>query len=125
MTTYQKIKMLCEKEGFAISSISNHIPGADVTRGTITGWKKGSLPRASTLKAIADYFNVPVDYFVNESDESINYSFNNIHGDNNVIGHTETAPLSPNEAALLSMFRKMDIIKQAKLITMASELLAH
>ena len=33
-------------------------------------WKKGSTPRATMMKSIADYFNVPVAYLLTE-DESL------------------------------------------------------
>ena len=31
---------------------------------TATHWKKGSMPQGKTLKKIADYFNVPIDYLL-------------------------------------------------------------
>ena len=45
MTTYEKIKELCEKEGFSISALSQNIPGLSVNKASITGWKNGSKPR--------------------------------------------------------------------------------
>lgn len=71
MTTYEKIKQLCENEGFSISSIGQMIPGLSVNRASITGWKNGSKPRPDKIKKIADYFNVSVSYF-NDNDTSEN-----------------------------------------------------
>jgi transcriptional regulator with XRE-family HTH domain len=63
MTIYEKIKQLCENEGFAISSISDKIPGLNINKSSTTGWKNGAKPRADKIKIISDYFGVPVSYF--------------------------------------------------------------
>ena len=68
MNTYEKIKKLCENEGFAISSITEKIPNLNVTVPSITGWKKGAKPRPDKVKAIADYFNVSIEYLLNEEE---------------------------------------------------------
>lgn len=70
MTTYEKIKFLCEKEGFPISSLSQHIPGLSVNKASITGWKNGSRPRPDKIKTIADYFNVSHEWLLNENTET-------------------------------------------------------
>ncbi|WP_407397731.1 helix-turn-helix domain-containing protein [Treponema sp.] len=43
-----------------------------IPQSNFTEWKKGrSNPKYATLKALADYFNVPVDYLTgSESDEN-------------------------------------------------------
>lgn len=33
-----------------------------ITAGSVTGWKNGGIPRETTLKKIADYFGVSVEY---------------------------------------------------------------
>ncbi len=67
MTTYEKIRELCEKEGFSISSLGEKIPGLSINKASITGWKNGSKPRPGKIKAIADYFGVSVEYLTCES----------------------------------------------------------
>lgn len=69
MTTYEKIKNLCEKKGFAISAICEHIPNLNISRASISGWKKGSKPRPENLVLIANYFNLPVSYFTDDTEE--------------------------------------------------------
>lgn len=39
-----------------------------VTSGSVTGWKNGGIPRETTLKKIADYFGVTVEYLKGETD---------------------------------------------------------
>ena len=64
MTTYERIQALCRSAGFEISNLSEHLPGVTITRGSISKWKNGAVPRASTLKAIADHFAVSVEYLL-------------------------------------------------------------
>lgn len=127
MTTYEKIKELCENAGFSISSISQKIPGLSINKASITGWKNGSKPRPDKIKAIADYFGVTVEYLTNDEGVSVQTVQDN-HG---IIGHTH-APvtiingsekkLTEQELALLELFGKMDVVKQAQLLAYAAEL---
>ena len=125
MTTYEKIKELCENAGFSISSISKKIPGLSINKASITGWKNGSKPRPD--KAIADYFGVTVEYLTSDEEVSVQTVQDN-HG---IIGHTH-APvtiingsekkLTEQELALLELFGKLDVVKQAQLLAYAADL---
>lgn len=127
MTTYEKIKELCENAGFSISSISQKIPGLSINKASITGWKNGSKPRPDKIKAIADYFGVTVEYLTNDEEVSVQTVQDN-HG---IIGHTH-APvtiingsekkLTEQELALLGLFGKLDVVKQAQLLAYAADL---
>ena len=127
MTTYEKIKELCENAGFSISSISQKIPGLSINKASITGWKNGSKPRPDKIKAIADYFGVTVEYLTSAEEVSVQTVQDN-HG---IIGHTH-APvtiingsekkLTEQELALLEIFGKLDVVKQAQLLAYAADL---
>lgn len=127
MTMYEKIQALCKKEGFEISNLGEHIPGITITKGSISKWKTGAKPRASTLKKIADYFNVSSDYLT--SDESIDMQ--SVTNNNGIIGHTH-APvtiingserkLTDQEVELLNIFETLSVMNQAKLLVFANEL---
>lgn len=127
MTTYEKIKELCENAGFSISSISKKIPGLSINKASITGWKNGSKPRPDKIKAIADYFGVTVEYLTSDEEVSVQTVQDN-HG---IIGHTH-APvtiingsekkLTEQELALLEIFGKLDVVKQAQLLAYAADL---
>lgn len=170
MSIYEKIQMLCEGEGFPISSIGQKIAGLSISKASVTGWKKGSMPRADTLKIIADHFGVTVKYLKNEDSfidtsdfrqelwqyvlkknnydeqmaykayiafekaeaedmakDSVNYVQDNhgVIGDNHapltIVDATERA-LNAQETALLEIFRRLDVIKQAQLIAYAASL---
>lgn len=127
MTTYEKIKELCENAGFSISSISKKIPGLSINKASITGWKNGSKPRPDKIKAIADYFGVTVEYLTSDEEVSVQTMQDN-HG---IIGHTH-APvtiingsekkLTEQELALLEIFGELDVVKQAQLLAYAADL---
>lgn len=119
MGLYEKIKLLCNDKGIEISNLGDHL-GMKLTAGTISAWKKGTTPRISTLKTIADFFGVPMSYF---TDGSIN-SGNVIAGDRNIIGNGNTVGevLSPMAAALVQIYDRLDVVRQARLLAFAHEL---
>lgn len=127
MTTYEKIKLLCEKDGFSISSMPQKIPGLSISKASITGWKNGSVPRPEKLKAIADYFNVTPESLLSDETVSVQTVQNN-HG---IIGNTNApvtimngnSHLTEQETELINLFRKMSVIQQAQLLVNAAELL--
>ena len=69
MITYQDIKKLCKKKGVTITGTEKEL-----------GFSKGSLckietskPSAEKVKKLADYFDIPVSVFYDESDEQKYY----------------------------------------------------
>lgn len=122
MTLYEKVEMLCKQKGINISNLGDAL-GIKVDKSTISHWKKGAVPRASTVKAIADFFEVTVDYLTNGS-ATVETSFNTVNGNNNIIGNGNTVgtSLTDHQKALLELFDKMDIVKQAQLLAYAAEL---
>lgn len=87
MTTYEKIQMLCRREGFAISNLGEKVPGVKITRGAVSGWKKGAVPSAAVIKAVSEYFDVTPEYLTTEGAEA---AFNTVNGNNNIIGNGNT-----------------------------------
>lgn len=59
MTFYQKLEILCKNRGTNVTALTREL-GFSSSAGTT--WKKSKgLPRNSTLKKIADYFEISVD----------------------------------------------------------------
>ena len=56
---YQTFIQLCKERGVAPSNVAQEI---GLNKSSVSYWKKGAIPKAETLKAIAQYFNVTVDY---------------------------------------------------------------
>lgn len=59
---FEKVKELVEREGISISELESN---CDIGNGTISKWKASS-PTIANLKKVADYFNVPIEYFLEE-----------------------------------------------------------
>ena len=59
---------LCADLGTTPNAVAKNL---GLSSGSVTSWKKGSVPRDTTLKKIADYFGVSVSYLtgvVNDPD---------------------------------------------------------
>ena len=67
---WEKYTELCKSVGKAPNVVAEEC-GVKST-GTVTGWKKGSMPRNKILKRIADYFGVLPSYFY-AADDVANY----------------------------------------------------
>lgn len=129
MTTYDKVRNLCQNRGFEISNLADHVPGLQITKSSISRWKQGSVPRAGVVKAIADYFGVTPEYLTNDEAPEINVG--TIRAQQAIVGQTH-APvtiingseknLSEQEIALLKIFGDLDVIGQARLLAFASDL---
>lgn len=130
MNTYEKIKFLCEREGFAISSLGERIPNLCISKASITGWKKGSIPRPDKIKAIADYFGVDVSYFNDDNTSNVVTGASApvaiTQGNHNTVtlsNETHTRELSEIEAELLRICEKLDTRKKTMLLSTAYKLL--
>ena len=97
-----------------------------ISAGNISDWKSGrSKPKAEALIKIADLLNCSVDYLLGRTDTiTETNSHNTISGNNNIIGNGNSIgeKLTEQEAALINIFKKLDVVKQAQLLTYAAEL---
>lgn len=60
---YQKFIALCNERGISPSKAALEM---GLSKAANTGWASGKVPRDATKAKIADYFNVPVEYFDGE-----------------------------------------------------------
>lgn len=58
---WNNLNTLCAKQGISIAKLCSEL---NLSNSISTKWKKGTLPNNSTLKKIADYFGVSVDYLL-------------------------------------------------------------
>lgn len=67
MSFYEKLTDLCKKNGLTVTALSEKL-GFSSSAGT--SWKNmKNPPRPSTVKKIADYFGVSIDYFTEDEFE--------------------------------------------------------
>lgn len=73
MTTvfFQRVETLCHDKGMTVTDL---VTAADIGNGTVTGWRKGAVPRISTLSKLATFFGVSVAYLTGETDDPIDYA---------------------------------------------------
>jgi repressor LexA len=65
MSFYDKVNELCRNKNRTIWSVAQDL---GISKGTVSNWKGLSRPpRQATIKAIADYFDVPLSYFDDNS----------------------------------------------------------
>lgn len=64
MGFYEKVIMLCRRKGVSRSKMADDLK---ISRSAPQGWEKGRKPQFSTMKRIADYFNVPVEYLLDSN----------------------------------------------------------
>ncbi len=81
MTFWESFANLCAKAGKKPNPVGKEL---GVSSGTITLWKKGTLPNGEKLIQIADYFGVSVDYLLGRETLTGN-SIGNANTDDNVI----------------------------------------
>ena len=64
---WKKFLELCANNNTKPTSVALAL---NVSRGSVTNWKKGVIPQDTTLKKIADYFGVSVEYFKGETERA-------------------------------------------------------
>ena len=125
MTMYNRVRRLCNSRGIEISNLGDHLPDVNIAKSTISRWKNGSVPRANVVKAMADYFDVSTEYIMSGNGASAEAA-----GVKNVVSvrapvaiiNGNEKKLSEQEVALLKMYKELDVVKRARLLTYASEL---
>ena len=63
---WDMIVYLCSEKNISPNAMCNDLK---LSNATATHWKKGAVPRDVTLKKIANYFDVSVDYLLGKTDE--------------------------------------------------------
>ena len=56
---YKRLRDLCEERNMTVNELVKIL---DLSSGSPTAWKSGTIPRNATLVKIADYFGVTTDY---------------------------------------------------------------
>lgn len=125
MTMYDRVRRLCNSRGIDISNLGQYLPDANVSKSTISGWKKGATPRAGIVKSIADYFDVSPEYIAKGngapavSADAICVSAGSAPV---AIINGKEKKLSEQEVAILRLCKDFDVVQKAKLLAYAAEL---
>ena len=57
-TFYERFAALCSRRGESPNAVARAIGASS---GSVTAWKKGTTPRMTTVRALAEYFGVRTD----------------------------------------------------------------
>lgn len=55
---------LCNDKNISPTTV---VTALKISRGSVTGWKKGTVPTDTTLQKIADYFGVTPEYLLQDN----------------------------------------------------------
>ena len=100
---WDKYVALCNKVKKSPNAVAKEI---GISSGAVSGWKAGNAPQAAKLLKIANYFDVPVSYFSDETEEK------------------EKAPVSSKKTeTLLKLIEMLTPENQDRLIDNISEML--
>ena len=66
MTFFERVEALCVENGVSPDKLCKDL---GLSNATATKWRKGAEPRNATKRAVADYFNVSIEYISGETDE--------------------------------------------------------
>ena len=129
MNTAQEIVNLIKGVAKANAiSTTKMLEDCQLNKNTLSSMQsRGSMPKADNLAKIADYLDVSVDYLLGRTDSpTVVNSHNTVNGSNNIIGNgsgNRTGNvLSEQESALMDIFNRLGVVKQAKLLVLADEL---
>jgi len=107
VTFAEKITKLCNGAGFAVTRIKDKT-GINVSRATANAWiTRGARPRPETMKALADYFGVPVEWL---TDDSKGFEF-------------DPEAADPMNEKMKELWSRMTIVQRAELLVKAVEIL--
>lgn len=125
MQFYDKVSALCLERGISITAMATEL---GISKGTPSNWKAmDKPPRADTVKKVADFFGVSVDYFKDDNKTTIKSIQDNhgiigsVHAPVRIINGTERN-LSEQEIELLNLYSDLGVVEKAKLLVFASEL---
>ncbi len=128
---YQRFIPLCESTGVKPSHVAKQL---GLASGSPTAWKNGTVPDREALVKIADFFDCSVDYLLGRTDDpqahksSNNVSVGDISGNSGIVGNivsnsiNSTPLLNEQEMALLNLYRKLDVISQARVLASIADL---
>ena len=63
---YEKLTRLCTINKTSPSAVAKAV---GLSNSSATYWKKGAIPKGSTLIKLATYFNVPIEYFLSDDEK--------------------------------------------------------
>ena len=115
---YDRYVELCRKNGMSPTGVARKV---GISSRTAADWALGAEPRNSTLKRIADYFNVDVSYFYDDEDEYAESKDDKLV-ENFIEEMRQKNTLTEDENLMLMMFRSVSDEERQELIKTAMKM---
>lgn len=94
---YERLKKLCDERGLALTNVV--VNELHMSRGNLSRWKNGNVPKGDTLSTLAEYFGVSTDYLLG-TDE--------LKRDCLTALDNQTISLTADEVRLILKYRALD-----------------
>ncbi len=118
---FEKLEKLCYQNGISIAALAKNI---GLTQQATSRWKNGSQPSPATIKKLAEYFNVSIEYFLDTATTADHGSIAFSGSNNNFFAQTQNqAPLGELEEEILNLCKKMSIKQKMELLQTAYSIL--
>lgn len=118
---YKKLERICFENGISVRHVATQI---GLSPQSALGWKNGSQPSPATIKKLAEYFNVSVEYFLDTVTTADHGSIAFSGCNNNFFAQTQNqAPLGELEEEILNVCKKMSIKQKMELLQTAYSIL--
>lgn len=118
---YENLLKLCSQKGISLTHLVTKELRMSVSN--VTKWKEGKVPKADTVKKIADYFGVTIDYLLTgkkqENIKVYDEDDNIVALDDETLEVIDSLRKRPEMKILFSVSKKAtkeDIIKAVKII---------
>lgn len=98
---YKRLRDLCEERNMTVNEL---VKVLDLSSGSPTAWKNGTIPRQSTLAKLAEYFDVSINYLSGKEAKKEN--------------SPDQLSLTEGEEMLLNLFRQVPADQQELVLQM-------
>lgn len=106
---WENFLLICAEKG---TTPTQMVKMAGIAAGSVTSWKKGTIPRTPTIKKLADFLDVPVERLLGNEKGPTNAG----EPENGLIicrnGVKETRPMTEEELAAFDAFYNTYIKKK-------------
>lgn len=99
---YNKVAHLCDGKRISVNKLMGEL---NISTSNPTFWKKGKVPRDSTVQQISDYFGVSMEYF--SVDNDIDNIIYNVSDTKNEVTSKEMTPREKKIADITARFQAM------------------
>lgn len=123
MTFYEKIKLLCLEKGTSVTAIAAEL---GYSKSAATTWKKSKgLPRASTIKRMAEYFDITTAELMDGIEEAIDFDAIDTSSFDQPVWQHLLEQHNYNEQAAIRAYLKFEEVKKADAISMRGNDMSH